>query len=340
VLERYDERAEKRFQRIEALEKLGCTVIRAPEREAMRDEFATIAEGILRQSIRPANIISILPFLDSTKTNGTSPSSTILDHLAAVKKELAFLKHLQVQLKPSQCLLISPNSPHSLASILPRARALMIKGYCEQNGFEGRTAWRAIQLDVSLPPVCTAASFNEISSPVLDGLHELLPAILSTDEHFYHARLTHNNQTPSRASAIKPQATVTSAPHTRPNIMTPYEQPRTALERRVADIWEEILGIEKVGVTDDFFKLGGHSLLATQLISRLRREFEVNISMSLMLETPTIANLAQAIENLLEDDQVSSDNLAEVLSVLEKLPPEEALALLDEREVAGAEEVE
>jgi acyl transferase domain-containing protein/acyl carrier protein len=344
VLERRcDLSTEKRSQRIAMLEKLGCSVIRAPRQDERQDSRAMILQEILRQPVGPANIISLLPFVDCTTGDGESLSSTILNALGAVREELVFLEQLQAQLKPRHCLLISPNSPHSSTLILARARALMLKDYCEQKEFEGEgnAQWRAIQLDVSVPQrACAAPTSGDNFSSTLNGLRELMPTLLSTDEPFYHVSLAHNDHASSQSVAFTPKQPGTSAPHLRPNIVTSYEQPRTELEKQVAAIWEEILGIEKVGATDDFFKLGGHSLLATQLISRLRREFEVNISMSVMLDNPTVSNLARAIEKLIEDDQISSENLAEVLSELEKLPPEEALALLGEQYAAGEGESE
>jgi amino acid adenylation domain-containing protein len=72
--------------------------------------------------------------------------------------------------------------------------------------------------------------------------------------------------------------------------------PRTPVEAVMVSLWAQLLGLEQVGVTDNFFALGGHSLLATQLISRLRETFRVELPMRSLFETPTIAGLAVAIE--------------------------------------------
>ncbi|MFP3589938.1 phosphopantetheine-binding protein, partial [Paraburkholderia sp. SIMBA_055] len=50
-----------------------------------------------------------------------------------------------------------------------------------------------------------------------------------------------------------------------------YRAPQTPLEQHVAGIWQEVLGLERVGLGDHFFELGGHSLLATQAVSRMRK---------------------------------------------------------------------
>ncbi|MBD2441618.1 phosphopantetheine-binding protein, partial [Nostoc sp. FACHB-110] len=80
------------------------------------------------------------------------------------------------------------------------------------------------------------------------------------------------------------------------NLATGFVSPRTPIEAQLAQIWSEVLGIERIGVHDNFFELGGHSLLATQVISRSRNIFSVELSLQNFFEYPTIANFAQLIE--------------------------------------------
>jgi NAD(P)-dependent dehydrogenase (short-subunit alcohol dehydrogenase family) len=89
-----------------------------------------------------------------------------------------------------------------------------------------------------------------------------------------------------------------SSRHTRPDLATTYVAPRDELEATIADIWQELLGIDSVGVHDGFFELGGHSLLATQLTSRLRETFHVSLSVAGIFETPTVFGLAESIRML------------------------------------------
>jgi amino acid adenylation domain-containing protein len=73
-----------------------------------------------------------------------------------------------------------------------------------------------------------------------------------------------------------------------------YVAPRDAVERHLAEIWGELLGLERVGVTDDFFALGGHSLLATQATMRIRRAYG-DIPLRALLAAPTVAALAEVV---------------------------------------------
>ncbi|MFD3694906.1 amino acid adenylation domain-containing protein [Streptomyces sp. NPDC058646] len=73
----------------------------------------------------------------------------------------------------------------------------------------------------------------------------------------------------------------------------PFLAPRTPTERRIAEVWQDLLGGVRVGVHDDFFGLGGHSLLATRLVLRLHEELGVRIPLGALALTPTVAGLAE-----------------------------------------------
>ncbi|HYG79421.1 MAG TPA: condensation domain-containing protein, partial [Pyrinomonadaceae bacterium] len=83
--------------------------------------------------------------------------------------------------------------------------------------------------------------------------------------------------------------------HPRPDLQTPYVAPGTAAESTLAGIWQQLLGLERVGVHDNFFDLGGHSLLATQLVSRAREAFRVELPLRSVFDSPTVAGMAQTI---------------------------------------------
>ncbi|MFG3077020.1 amino acid adenylation domain-containing protein [Streptomyces sp. NPDC048225] len=78
-------------------------------------------------------------------------------------------------------------------------------------------------------------------------------------------------------------------------------EPRTRTEQRLRAIWAEVLGTPVIGVEDDFFRLGGHSLLATQMVTRVRREFRVEVTLRRLFENPTLAGFAGVIERAAAD---------------------------------------
>lgn len=75
-----------------------------------------------------------------------------------------------------------------------------------------------------------------------------------------------------------------------------YVPARNATEEALCSIWQEVLGLEKVGIFDDFFELGGNSLLATQVASRIRTVIDVNLPLSNLFRATTISDIAQLIQ--------------------------------------------
>ena len=75
-----------------------------------------------------------------------------------------------------------------------------------------------------------------------------------------------------------------------------YVAPQTTTQERLAAIWRTLLGVEEVGITDNFFQLGGHSLMAMQVVARIRKEFEVEVPIRTLFEDPTIKWLAKEVE--------------------------------------------
>ncbi|MDR4481705.1 MAG: amino acid adenylation domain-containing protein [Nitrospirales bacterium] len=77
-----------------------------------------------------------------------------------------------------------------------------------------------------------------------------------------------------------------------------YVGPRTTTEELLADMWVDILAVDRVGVHDHFFELGGHSLLATQIVSRIRSAFHVELPLRTLFDSPTVSELAVAVEGM------------------------------------------
>jgi thioesterase domain-containing protein len=84
-------------------------------------------------------------------------------------------------------------------------------------------------------------------------------------------------------------------PLDRPDESGEYVAPRTELERRLADIFAQVLRVDQVGVKDNFFDLGGHSLLATQAVSRIRQEIGGTLDLPTFLSDSTVASIANSL---------------------------------------------
>ena len=125
--------------------------------------------------------------------------------------------------------------------------------------------------------------------------------------------------------------------HMRPRLKTDFVEPRTSLEKQLAEMCADLLGMDQVGVNDNFFELGGHSLLATQLLSRVRQEFQVNLSPRLLFTAEfTVAELAEAVVKQQAND-VGGEEIAQILETIEKLSDDEVMALLSVKKGEGSD---
>jgi acyl carrier protein len=131
-------------------------------------------------------------------------------------------------------------------------------------------------------------------------------------------------------------ASRTSA-HPRPQLPTPFVAARNEVEKQVATIWAEMLGLDEVGIYDNFLELGGHSLLATQIMSRLRGALRVDVPIRVLFEQPTVAGLAAALSSYraVEGAPIPAltktvTNEEELLKSLEHLSDDEVDSLLQQ----------
>jgi amino acid adenylation domain-containing protein len=113
----------------------------------------------------------------------------------------------------------------------------------------------------------------------------------------------------------------------RPEKENSFVAPRNRIEETLAAIWAEVLGLERVGIHDNFFELGGHSLLVIQVLSRVRKSFQVEVSPRDMFETPTVAHLAVVVVQL-QVEQTDLDETSLLLAELEQLSEEGSTSML------------
>ena len=176
------------------------------------------------------------------------------------------------------------------------------------------------------------AAEEMILARLLDRLRRSLPeymvpsAIMRLDA----LPLTRNGKVDRRALPVPDAGATTSA--------RPYVAPRSSLEREIAEVWRDVLGVERVGVDDDFFALGGHSLLAMRAVARLGHIMPVRLTLASLFEARTVAALAAyAVQALASTADATAENdLERILAELEALSEDEAARLQDAPSVEGA----
>jgi len=108
-----------------------------------------------------------------------------------------------------------------------------------------------------------------------------------------------------------------------------FVAPRTPVERQMAALWAELLGVERVGAGDDFFSIGGHSLLATRVVARIERDFGVEVALRVFFENPTVAAMAEEVTRA-QLRQGDPQRMEELLARVRSLSPAELAGFLQE----------
>lgn len=106
--------------------------------------------------------------------------------------------------------------------------------------------------------------------------------------------------------------------YSRPDIEETYVAPQTPVEQSVAEIWADVLGVERVGVNDNFFELGGHSLLAVKLFIRIRKWSGIDLPLATLFKSPTVRALAELLDPGGSTDPVSRATMDEISSPLQQ----------------------
>jgi phthiocerol/phenolphthiocerol synthesis type-I polyketide synthase E len=330
---------------LQALEELGSEVLvrRADvsEREELRRALVAGEErfGALDGVVHAAGHVGVETFREISQ-------ATAADSEAQFSAKVHGLLNLAELLdgRPLDfCLLTS-----SLSSVLGglgfaaySAANLFMDAFARRQNRAGGAAWTSVNWDSwRLPDMRPAiaglgASVSEFVMEPAEAAEacdrilaegNLTQVVVSSGD--LHARL---RQWVGRdPQAESPAAAVTT--HGRPNLSTPYEAPRGELERELAEIWQELFGVEQVGIHDNFFELGGHSLLATQLSARLYSKLQVEMSLATLLQSPTVAELAVAVVGV-QAERADPAALESVLAEIGQLSESELRQLLAEQDL-------
>ncbi|MCY1033067.1 beta-ketoacyl synthase N-terminal-like domain-containing protein [Corallococcus sp. BB11-1] len=301
----------RRIQRAQALERAGAELLvlsaNLTDMEAMRGVVDTTMarfgriDGVIHaaggmQGATPSTIAETGP----TEREG---------HFRSQVHGVRVLQQVLPVEGPAFCLLVA-----SLSSVLggpgqvARASAsAFMDAFAEGHSETSAYPWLSVDMDAW--QLADAPTVSE-SSPVLsrfamqpaEGLEALRRAlsqgeggqlVVSTGD--LAERLRQGLSTPS-VSASPSNKEPAHGKHARPPLLTPYVAPDTELEKTVAGIWEQVMGIQGIGLHDNFFELGGHSMLASQLRNHLHTVLQVDLSLRGLFETPTVAGVARGVE--------------------------------------------
>ncbi len=97
--------------------------------------------------------------------------------------------------------------------------------------------------------------------------------------------------------------------HSRSGLDEIFVAPQTSTQITLSQIWADVLGLDKVGIYDNFFDLGGHSLLATQVVSRIREQFQINLPLRNLFTTPILLELSEFIDTMVWATQAPSTSV-------------------------------
>ena len=116
----------------------------------------------------------------------------------------------------------------------------------------------------------------------------------------------------------------------RPQLDVEYQAPRNPLDAELAEILQEVLGYECIGVDDNFFQLGGDSLAAIQISTRLRDRLGVDLPVNELFDEPTLAALAAKVERMRESAAWELEEIERRLAMVESLSDEDVARMLAE----------
>jgi acyl transferase domain-containing protein/acyl carrier protein len=305
----------RRIRKVQSLEELGAEVLTMRADVANADEMQQV---IARATERFGGIDGVIHAAGVAVSGGeiaVKTAAVAAEILAPKVNGTVILHSLLRDIKPDFLLLCS-----SIASILPPPGQI---DYCAANAFLDAFArchnsttgthvvsinwdtWREVGMAVDTPVPLGLKKMREenlqkgiLSTEGVDVFNRILSTalpqvIVSTRD--LRARFVQPEPPPDTEQLSKTVSQEPASRHSRPNLSTTYVAPETEMQQAIAEVWQELLGIDQVGIYDNFFDLGGHSLLATQVIAQLEKKLALRINRTeLMFQT--LGQLAAACE--------------------------------------------
>jgi aryl carrier-like protein len=237
----------------------------------------------------PRKIYSHIRYKENSyaKKETVSFDITVMDEHGTILVEVEEFSHKRIndvtaQLKSrsgNQYASVADHLPESLHSEDDRAVSLSDQNVYQKSLSEGATPEEGVE------------AFRRILS------HDVAPQIIVSPKDLQvsierTAAFKQSNIT----EEIEKFSLETKPSHPRPDIQTPYVAPRYELEQAIAEVWQEMLGVEQVGIHDNFFELGGDSVQAIQILAKINKA-GLQISIQQLFQHQTIAELAEVASN-------------------------------------------
>ena len=269
-----------------ARETKGRLVLTDPPTEESLKELRALGAEVLTA---PSSALSLHGILDLTALH---PTGTPEEAVRAAAARLGRLGALAAGSRPDFCLLLAPlasllGSPENPAAA---ATALFLEHLAQASRRNTPIRCTVVNLDPTGAEDHAVEVFRRALA--VRGADQIAVSPEDLALRVERSRQEGETLAPGRSGA-------TGTPggrHARPTLRNAYVPPSTEIETRIAAIFQELLGIEAVGVHDSFFELGGHSLLATQVVSRLRDRLGVELPAPVLFEEPSVAGLAGRVE--------------------------------------------
>jgi acyl transferase domain-containing protein/acyl carrier protein len=340
-----DDDVSRKVRRLREIEELGAEVLVARADVADRKQMESVIEQAYERFGQLNGVIHAAEqrdgFMQAIQETGLTHCR---QQFRAKVQGLFILEELLRDKRLDFCVLMS-----SLSSVLgglgffaAAAASTFMDAFAAKQNREGSTPWVSIDWDgwslrdelegvVSNPndTGITAAEALEVSDRVLS--HRLItPLVISTRN--LQVRISQWVKLESIRDKGQSEKENKPTGYPRPNLANSYVAPTNDIETSIAEIWQELLGIEQVGIHDNLFDLGGDSLLVIQIVSRIREILQIEVPLRAIFETPTIAELAESVGKsalaMLDD----TEKIATTLNLVEQLSDEELMTLLAEQE--------
>ena len=315
----------RKIARVHTLEEHGAQVLVVSANGSDLDQMqAAVAQGVEHFG----SLHGVIHTLGSIGSDSFRPIQE-LGFAEAEQQLLPTVQHLSVLAETLAareldfCLLTS-----SLSSVLGglgqaehAAASLFMDALAEHQTQTTGTAWLSVDWDIWSPegeaaaamPTAPLAEFMIEPHAGVEALRRLLTelpgsrvAVSTRDLALRIEQQPHAAYTPGSDAAGGFRAQ-----HPRPQLSSPYVAPRSEMERKIMETWQEVFGLEQIGIDDNFFELGGNSLIAIHTMSRLKKALQVEVPTAMLYQRPTIRFLA---ELLAQDEDEAARQMAERLA--------------------------